>query len=71
MHVASAVALFAAPAHIDEDSQQSDSDGEQDHASVCSLEGRGISQFADDTDNADTEGDIVVSSADLHGTEHN
>jgi len=52
------VALFAAPAHIDEDSQQLDSGGEQDHASICSLEGRGILQLTNDMNNADAEGDI-------------
>jgi len=63
--------LFVAPAHVDEASQQSDSGEEQDHTNVCGLEGRGISQLANDMDNADTESDIAVSSADLHGTEHN
>jgi hypothetical protein len=71
VHAAGTAALFVAPAHIDEDSQQSDSGGEQDHTSVCGLEGRGMSQLADDMDNADAEGDIAVSSADLHGTEQN
>ena len=71
LHAAGVVVLFAAPAHVDEDSQQSDSGGEQSHASICGLEGRGMSQLADDMDNADTEGVIAVSSADLHGTEHN
>jgi hypothetical protein len=65
------VALFVAPPHIDEDSQKLDSDGEQGHTSICSLEGRRISQFADDMDNTDAEGDIEVSSANLHGTECN
>jgi len=63
--------LFAAPAYVDEASQQLDSGEEQDHTNVCSLEGRGILQLTDDTDNADAESDIAVSSANLHGTEHN
>jgi len=60
-----------APAHVDKASQQSDSGEEQDHANICGLEGRGILQLTNDTDNADAESDIAVSSADLHGTKHN
>ena len=60
-----------APAHVDKASQQLDSGEEQDHTNVCGLGGRGISQLTDDMDNADTESDIAVSSANLHGTEHN
>ena len=68
-----ATALFAAPAHLDEDGEQLDSDGEQedDHTSVCNLEDRGVSQLTSDMDDADVEDTIVVSSADLHSIEHN
>ena len=60
-HAADATALFTP--HLDEDSKQSDSGGELEHKNCSNASLEGI-------DDADAEA-IVVSSADLHGTEHN